>query len=155
MSSYAWTLPTAPTSGSSGDGNLEEAFDKRASLGRDLFWEGGKRLTTAGDWLVVEGITALRQSILRRLITRPGEWTVRPLYGVGAQDFLYETLTESRAAELRARIRDQLTQDRRVQKVSAVFVEQTSAGLLRVRIQIEVQGTIVALKPFLLPEDAP
>lgn len=154
MSSYSWTIPAAPSAGSSGAGNTEQAFDARVSLGRDLFWEGGLRVSPRGDWLTVDGIAALRQSILRRLITSPGEWAVRPTYGVGALDFVYETLTTARAAELRNRIRDQLTQDPRIQKANVVEVEQTAAGILRIRVQIVVKGTIVALKPFLLPEDA-
>lgn len=155
MSSYAWTLPSSPSTGSTGDQNPEAAFDDRVRVGRDLFFDGKLHVSAARDWVVVEGVAALRQWVWRVLSTSPGSWSVRPDYGVGVEDFVYETLTASRAAELRSRIIDQLQRHPRIQRVTATEIEQTDAGVLILRIAIEVAGTVVALKPFAFPEELP
>lgn len=149
-----WSLPRPATSYLSG-GNKKPPFDDRSQLGKDLLWVSGLVLGGGGDWVTIDGVRALRQSFLHRLVTSPGEWPVRPDYGVGAMDFVYEALTDSREAELRARISQQATQDPRVDR--AVVTELTrndETGELIIRVEMEVRGARVVLKPFSLPQEA-
>jgi phage baseplate assembly protein W len=149
-----WTLPLPATSYQTG-GNKQEPFDERSELGKDLMWNGGLVVDGSGDWVKISGARALRQSFLHRLVTSPGEWPVRPEYGIGANDFVYETLTPSREAELQGRIRAQLVQDPRVDRVLIAEVSRNEAtGQLIILIEVEVKGVRVVLKPFLLPQES-
>jgi phage baseplate assembly protein W len=80
-------------------------------------------VTASGDWAVARGLEALRQSLLRRLITNPGEWATVPEFGVGAQQFVKRPITPAVIAELEGRIRSQFMRDDRVESVQTVRVE--------------------------------
>jgi phage baseplate assembly protein W len=149
MASYSYTtiLPSAPAA-------TRPAFDRRSLLyGKDLWWKGGLVRSSANDWLTVEGQEALRQSVLRRLCTNPGEWRTRPDYGVGALAMVYEEMTTSRVQLLQSRIRTQLTQDPRIQRVTAAEVARTDAGLLVIAVAIESRGQAIQFRPFVLPDE--
>jgi phage baseplate assembly protein W len=125
-------------------------------IGRDIFWEGRYAVTGAGDWVLANDVTAFRQSFIRRLSTSPGEYAAKPTYGIGAADFLYETMTVAHKAQLTGRIRDQLGQDPRVDKIRVIEVEQlieTDVPSLRIRIEVQLKGQIVVLKPFIVNEE--
>lgn len=147
--------PPRPATSYEVDGNKPTPFDDRSQLGKDLLWDVGLVLAGSGDWASVEGVRALRQSWLHRLVTSPGEWPVRPDYGVGAMDFVYETLTPSREAELRARISQQAQQDPRVDRAVVTEVSRDDeTGELIVRVELDVRGVRVVLTPFSLPKEA-
>lgn len=149
-----WTLPLPATSYQAVT-QKATPFDQRSQLGRDLLWKGGLVPTSAGDYAVVDGVKALRQSLLHRLVTQPGEWPLRPTYGVGAVAFVYETLTDARAAELMARINQQFLQDPRVDKVTVNLVSRDDeTGELIIKVEVEVKSTRVVLTPFSLPQEA-
>ena len=98
-------------------------------FGRDLWFDvrqgasANYETTPAGDWKIVEGREALRQAILRRIITDPGEWATLPGYGVGARMYVKARNTRATRDELVERIRGQVLQDPRVESVEAVQVE--------------------------------
>lgn len=75
-----------------------------------------------GDWQDVTGIEALRQSLLRRLITNPGEWQTVPDYGVGARQYIKAPMTPSTLSELEARIRSQYLRDDRVEAIDSITI---------------------------------
>ncbi len=101
--------------------------------GRDLWLDvrtAGADLVTsaAGDLALAEGEEALRQSLIRRTITAPGDWAFLPAYGVGARRYVKDRNTRSKRDELVARIRSQYLADRRVERVEAVNVRVSDDG---------------------------
>lgn len=105
-------------------------------------------VTAAGDWARATGLEALRQSLLRRLITNPGEWQTVPDYGVGAQQFVKRQLTPAVLAELEGRIRSQFMRDDRVESVQTVGVESLD-GIEGIKI------TVFIVAAGRLRQDAP
>lgn len=92
-------------------------------------------VTPAGDLLTVDSRECLRQAILRRLITRPGEWATLPDYGIGAADYVKEKNNPAKREELRAKIIGGLTKDPRILRVDAVEIEVTPE-LLRIAVRV-------------------
>jgi len=124
MSSFSFTIPaTAPVSETA----KERAITRRERLyGKDISYNVRDALspnyevTPAGDWATIAGRECLRQSLIRRLITEPGEWTTNPLYGVGALSFVKARDSNGNRSELERRIRSQYAIDPRVQSVEDV-----------------------------------
>lgn len=105
-------------------------------------------VSAAGDWSIASGLEALRQSLLRRLITAPGDWQTKPEYGVGAAQFVKRQLTPAVLAELESRIRSQFLQDDRVESVSTVNIERLD-GIDGIKI------TVFVVAAGRLRQDAP
>lgn len=125
-----------------------DAADERMRLlGKDIYFDGDYAVTAAGDYATVEGVAALRASIYRRLITRPGEFRARPNYGVGITDFVKKRNTTATLDELRQRVMDQLSLDPRVAEVGEVVVEPIEDGL-RLGIVVQAAGRTLKFEPF-------
>lgn len=93
-------------------------------------------VTPHGDWKMVSGEEALRQSLRRRIITSPGEWALIPEYGVGAREFVKASLTKSNRDELTNRIHAQFLRDHRVTKVTQVVIDQNIPEMLAIRVEV-------------------
>ena len=136
-----WTLPGAEA-GASGLTSTERADQVAKLFGRDIWFDladpdgADYVVTDAGDWKIADGDTALRQAIIRRILTDPGEWATLPEYGVGARMFVKARNTRATRDELSERIRGQLLQDPRIESVEDVYVEITDST---VRIAVAVQ----------------
>jgi phage baseplate assembly protein W len=107
-------------------------------------------VTAAGDWQAVSGITALRQSLLRRTITNPGEWKTKPGYGVGAREYVKAKDTPAMRAEITARVRQQYLLDQRVESVDSVTIEKVHDGIgpgLRLNVAYTPRGRLRTDKP--------
>lgn len=143
MSSYSWTLPAADAVAAT------EALDARRQLyGKDLDWRlGALAVTGTGDWLTVEGVEALRQSVLRRLGTPVNGWATRPGYGVGIDEFIEEEMTQTRFAEMVNRIRSSLVQDPRIDEVSAVQIGEDGEVFV-LRVSIKAKGKPITFGDF-------
>ncbi len=120
-------------------------------LGKDIFFNGDFDVNAAGDFVLLEGLEAVRQSIYRRLMTRPGEFKLRPEYGVGVINFVKKRRIQSTVDQLRQRIVDQLSLDTRIAEVLDVVVEQITDGL-KVGIVVRVAGETLKFRPFLFTE---
>lgn len=94
--------------------------------------------TAAGDWTIARGREALRQSLLRRLVTNPGDWQTKPNYGVGARQYVKAKNTRSVRAELESRIRQQFALDVRVHSVDVVIINPLDDGSPGLRIEVLV-----------------
>lgn len=130
--------------------------DQRARrIARDIAFTGGNYTVAANhDWGTLNGIAAIRQAVLNRLITSPGEFAFRPDYGVGVLEYLKEELTEARIAELATRIRSQLVRDRRISRVDVLIEEFAAPGTgLRISITVVVAGQPLTLAPFAFSSD--
>lgn len=95
-------------------------------------------VTPAGDLALASGREALRQSLLRRTITDPGEWQTLPDYGVGARQFVKGKNTAAEQAELTTRVRAQYLRDPRVKSVDLVIVTPLEDGSPGLRLSVQV-----------------
>lgn len=146
-----FTLPT-PGTGTSGISSRDRASQIDRFFGRDIWFdvrqgrEADYVITDAGDWKVASGLVALRQAIIRRIITDPGEWQTLPNYGVGARMFVKAKNTRSARDELAQRIRGQLLQDDRIAAVNSVEVEINPTSV-RIAVTITPKGQSLKNQP--------
>jgi hypothetical protein len=143
MSDFAWTLPGAGTAGLPPAAAQTEA-DRL--FGKDLFYDASDetgadlKMNQAGDWLIVSGPEALRQALIRRIVTNPGEWQTLPEYGVGARLYVKERNTQAARDELSQRLRAQMLADRRVESVASVSVDFTDQGQIDIAVTVVPRG---------------
>lgn len=145
-----WTPPVPPNgivSTPSSDTNAQAAL----FYGEDIWFDvsDGARantiVTPAGDWQSVSGNEALRQSLRRRTITKPGEWKTKPNYGVGATEYVKQKDTPAMRAELAGRIRSQYMLDQRVESVDEISFEKFVDGIgpcLRINVLYTPRGRL-------------
>jgi hypothetical protein len=153
VTTYTWHIPTGSSAGASGIPASETRDQVALLFGRDIWFDvrgdqANYIVTPAGDWLTVEGTEALRQSLLRRTITNPGEWTTLPDFGVGARMFLKARNVKSVRDELAERIRSQYLRDDRVEAVASVTIEPLDNGEPGIRV-----AAVVVPKGRLRPTD--
>lgn len=147
MPGPSFTIPNPP-SGYQGTPQSEQESQEARFYGSDIWLDvaapdvtlGQARYVTtaAGDWGLVHGREALRQSLLRRLLTNPGDWQTKPDYGVGARQYVKAKNTGSVRAELESRIRSQFARDIRVHSVDIVTIAQLDDGSAGVKISVTV-----------------
>jgi phage baseplate assembly protein W len=137
---YTLDAPAKPSRPSPAD-QVDRLF------GRDLFFDGDTRTTPAGDWLLVDGREALRQALIRRVLTNPGEWKTLPDYGAGARMFVKAKDTRAARDELVSRIRGQLAAETRVGSVDQVAIERTPDGALKVAVTVTPAGRAERARP--------
>lgn len=159
MSGPGWLLPS-PGNGYSSVPASEQASQEARFYGSDVWFDVSKPdeetgeadyvTTPDGDLTLVTGREALRQSLIRRLITEPGEWAMVPEYGVGAVSFVKAKNSPATRAELESRIRSQFLRDPRVHSVDIVTVTPLDDGSPGVKISIQVtpKGRLRTDKPL-------
>lgn len=157
MSCYTWTLPSAGTSAApSVQANTSLDAAQRALFGVDIWLavsdgvHADRIVTAARDWRLVDGEDCVRQSLLRRLMTSPGEWKTKPNYGVGARAYVKRPATARTTNELAERIVSQFRADKRVEQVSAVTADWTPGGLLVLSVLTKLRGRDLNNRPFLV-----
>lgn len=143
MATFSYTLTALGANQSAGV--LEGQKD--LLLGKDILFDGDLRLNSAGDYVLLSGLEAVRQSIYRRLLTRPGEYRVRPEYGVGVMEFVKKRRTRSTFDVLRQRVVDQLSFDTRIDEVVDVVIDNIEDGI-KIGIVIRVNGEALKFEPF-------
>ncbi len=120
-------------------------------FGKDLLFNGNLVISGKGDYTTVEGEENLRRAIIRRLVVRPGEYKLKPLYGVGIGSFIKKAMSKSVLTQLQHRISDNLSRDRRIEKILSVTLTPTTFGNqtgLSVVIVIQSKGKKLAFQPF-------
>lgn len=146
--SFVYTLPG--TTSQPIDPQRAKARDRL--FGRDIWFDVTREridrvVTAKGDWKLVDGVEALRQSLIRRIITNPGEWQTKPDYGVGARLFVKQRMTSTVIADLQTRIRSQMLKDARVDRVDQVIVERSN-GVLHIVVTIVAKGRDINSSPI-------
>lgn len=144
MSGFSWTVPDNSESAQPENVTRSNQLDR---FGKDVFFDGDFAVNSRGDYVTIEGLPALRASILRRLVTRPGELRARPEYGVGVNDFVKKPATASTFDNLRVAIIDQLAFETRIDSVDDVAIRTVGSGISIV-IRISVSGRTITFQPF-------
>ena len=148
MSPFIFTFPQADGSSALPAADRITQIDRLYGL--DLWFDVSVEnvdllLTPGGDWQVVRGREALRQSLLRRIITNPGEWATLPDFGVGARLFVKGKNTQARRDELANRIRAQFLSDPRVESVAQIVVEALPDNFgIKISVEIVAKGKLEA-----------
>lgn len=142
MPSYSWTVdstavavPTAPA-----------AVEQAQLLGKDIYFDGDRRVTPHGDFLLVDGLNALRQWVYHCLMTNPGEYRLRPEYGCGARAFLAKRNVPGEVDEFKNRIRENLLRNPQIDEVAIAVADLASGDGVQVAVAITARGQ--ALRPF-------
>lgn len=107
--------------------------------GLDMQFNNSNVIGLDGDYQLLEGKAALKQAILHRLMTRPGEFRLRPDYGAGIPDYVKKPSTASTVAELTTAIKVQLAKEPRVGKVESVSISKTATSLV-VKVNVIANG---------------
>lgn len=124
--------------------------------GRDLLFNGDRRVDAGGDYVTVDGIENLRQSLIRRILVRPGEYRLRPDYGAGLLSYVRKPFTTTIKAEITQRIKSQVARDRRIEKVVDVDVSVitfNNTPYFRVLVIAQVLGRRQSFRPFTLARE--
>lgn len=125
-------------------------------FGTDLLLSGDLELTSKGDYAEVSGEENLRRSIFRRLLVRPGDYKLNPTFGVGVGSYVKKPMSKRNLDELQHRIVDNISRDRRVDKVDSVVLVQSSAAttsggtelVLKVLVTVIHKGRTLKFQPF-------
>ncbi len=119
------------------------------ALGVDIFFNGDYEVTAKGDFAIISGFKALNQGIYHRLITIPGELTARPGYGVGIQRWVKRALKSADLHELEQAIEDQLSFDKRIERVTKVSVATLgSEPGIKLGFEIRAVSTQIVFQPL-------
>jgi phage baseplate assembly protein W len=131
---HTWTIaPSAPTPVT---GTVDQV--RRQLFGTDIMFTTRLQLGNHGDYLTWEQEESVRQAIYRRLMTAPGEYAVRPEYGVGVRLYVKRRMGRAQVDELRQRIIDQLARETRIEKIVEVNVVQgTFSGAPGLQIYVK------------------
>lgn len=116
------------------------------SFGTDLFFNGRLVVTASGDYQLVDGPENLRRALLRRYITTPGTYRLRPDYGAGLGDYLKKPMTKANLDELTVRMREQTARERRVDKVIEITLTPTMYDTqqgLHVYVRVQAAGRLI------------
>jgi phage baseplate assembly protein W len=147
MSGPSWIIPNPPSGYQQTPAAEQESQESRfygADIHLDVaapdvtLGQASYVTTASGDWALARGREALRQSLIRRTVTNPGDWATKPNYGVGARQYVKAKNTRSKRAELESRIREQYMSDPRVHSVDIVTVTPLDDGSPGVKISVQV-----------------
>lgn len=139
------------------DGTLGVPLDARV-LGRG--WASPARVEAAGEAGLAAGAEKVRQSIRLILATRRGERVMRPDFGAGLEDFLFEPISTTTAALLRHRVETALVRwEPRIDVTDVrVDVADRTLGRLDITIGYRIRSTNTfynLVYPFFLHEGGP
>lgn len=124
--------------------------DRVRALGRDKKWSGDREVGHSGDWILVQGDSALKQAIYLCLITVPGEYGYRPEYGAGLLAYIGKPVTEALKDEIKGRIRAALQRLKRIEAVDRISIEAPDSESLKIHMLIRAVGRPINLDPLLL-----
>ncbi|HSA51016.1 MAG TPA: GPW/gp25 family protein [Yinghuangia sp.] len=109
-------------------------------------WAAPARLDPSGEAAEAAGPEKVRQSILLILGTRRGERAMRPDFGAGLDDLLFEPVSATTAAVLRLRVEQALTAWE--PRIDVLGVDVTPAGDATGRLDVRIRYRIRATNTF-------
>lgn len=98
---------------------------------------------TAGQTEMAQYEEDVRQAVLIVLLTNPGERIMRPTFGAGLNDFLFEPINPTTMATIRQRVEDSLIDwEPRIDVMSvSVTQDQKNSATLLIDIVYRVRAT--------------
>lgn len=101
--------------------------DPNDVAGADIAFTTGM-VIEAGDWKLVTGDDAAKQSVIRETVANVGGLANRPDWGIGASDAVFRNMTQTTIDALAAKARDRLSKNPRIAKVIAVTSQRMQAA---------------------------
>lgn len=100
------------------------------------WWGDDIQFSASGDDLLASDVTELNQSIIRELLTSPGDYIWHPTYGAGLGRFVGKALSTEQFAEVKALIRNVVLSKADIQKQPDpdISFQADATGLLSVQI---------------------
>lgn len=129
------------------DTNTPLVFKMLDQLGVDI-WMGDDagdgvpnyNVLPSGDWRLVSGREAVKQSLRRRFMTSPGEWATKPDYGAGLRAAVKSRARQSDIDDIVNRLRSQAMKDTRVLAVLSVTATRLGTYGIAYRIVVQLKG---------------
>lgn len=156
VQTYSWTVTTVSAGGSP---PAALPADVQRLFGVDIWFDvtaaaGADRIVAPhGDWRLVGGPEAVKQSQKRRIITNPGDWATKPDYGWGARLFIKAKNTKANRDALLNRGRAQTLADKRVLRIDDLRLEQMQEAAFLVRLAYTLRGEAVLNTPQILTQE--
>jgi phage baseplate assembly protein W len=97
-------------------------------------------VTSAGDWRLVNGREAVKQSLRRRFMTSPGEWATKPDYGAGLLAAVKSRARETDLDDIKNRLQAQALKDERVLRVLSVTVAKLGTYGIKYSVKVQLKG---------------
>lgn len=114
---------------------IPPVIDPANLAGEDVSLRGGDlTVTSAGDWGVVTGPLAARQSVEREAIASPGDMPRRPEWGMGLRNSLMRGTTRDERDRQASAVRRRLNANPRIDSIQTVDVS--------LRDDLPVQGAV-------------
>jgi hypothetical protein len=114
---------------------------------------GGTLQIVGGDYAMVEGADLLKKLILRRLVTRPGEFSHLPDYGVGLA--VKEPMPTSSVSRLQKTIKEQVLKEPEVDAAEVTVTVDAFNHIVLVTIRARLKKTGQEINmPFRVNPDA-
>jgi phage baseplate assembly protein W len=123
--------------------------------GTDILFQQQPELTPGGDWQTIVGLPYLRQWIYHCMITRPGEFKLRPQYGVGVQDYVKRPHTKANLDQAAQRTRSALLTNKQIEQVQVSFESRTlpnGTKALVMRLRVRALKRDLHFRPFTFTE---
>jgi phage baseplate assembly protein W len=115
-------------------------------LGRDVLFQDDYEVAPNGDYRLVEGRDAAKQSIINEARTVPGELAAVPEYGIALKDLVYRPASQSSRDEAANRTRERLRVNPRVERVDDVAVTRDQArGVTVITASVTAAGQRLAV----------
>jgi hypothetical protein len=96
-------------------------------------------MTSAGDYALVSGAELVKKLIIRRLITRPGEFSHLPTYGIGLA--VKEPVSTSSLILLRREVERQVLEEPEVEAAQVALIIEPASGILTVNVRAKLTPT--------------
>ena len=118
-------------------------MDAKAFLGRGWSYPVQRDPATSTDVVLVEHEEDVRQAVLIILETGRGERAMRPDFGAGLDEFLFEPINTTTRALIRHRVEEALvTWEPRIRlQTIDVVVSEDSPGRIDIRIEYSIRAT--------------
>lgn len=120
----AWSVPEARLDFGRDLDRAAEAFGPDILVGPE-----GPAAGPHGDWLVVSGVDAARQSIEREAVANPGELASVPEWGMGLRAAVLSRRTRGNVAALRATVAERLRANPRVTRTRSIALAPIADGI--------------------------
>jgi phage baseplate assembly protein W len=144
---HTFTIP-APTPAAAIPANEDPTSEL---FGEDILHDEDFQLNGTQDYIVLDGVDVVRAAILRRMVTPPGGYKIRPEYGIGVQQAVKGKLTKSNLDALHQRIIDNLAQEDRIDRVVEVILQRATVNgvdVVKIYVKAQVAGREQSFKPF-------
>lgn len=110
---------------------------------------GGTLVISGGDYQEISGDEWLKNMILRRLLTRPGEFFYAPDYGFGLT--VKGTVNTGALLQLKVAIERQVSKEPEVRSCSAALEYKNNVLTVKIAVVSAQSGATILLQPFSVP----